>query len=405
MRIIGQNQIGVGDNTASSNKRIIAQTGSTNPSYIDFDTTSQRWSLSNDGLSSFSIGTISTFIDKVVFVSASGNNSTAELGRPDLPYLTFQAAIDSALLAGAGKYMIVGYPGLYDEVVDMKSASATGGFEFNFFLQPGCELIYSGSANQSVIGKYQAASSNERCPVNIYGYGVIKYNGSGNGSGLGNLDTISGFTGVGTEHSIYGAKEISSTSGQAIGASVVRRVENVEKLESTSTQCMSINWAGIQFINSTFIGATRCIHLNNSADVKFRSCTFISNASEAIRLGNVNQLEVFDCLIDAATIGIFSPITFKLYLYRNRIIARNGTGVQIGDNVDRGNTDQAHILYNMIYSDGFNSLTAGPGQNVDATIQFNVMKETFLTGNGAGRFGIEGGGRNEHNSIDNDLTL
>jgi hypothetical protein len=195
-------------------------------------------------------------VNNTLFVMKNGNDTTAKVGRFDLPYLTIQAAVTAA----GDTDLIIVYPGTYNEAVimDVTAANKT----VNLYMYPDAEHVYSGAAANT---DCWAINGGLVATLNIYGHGVFKNNGTTSGNVF---DVISNLN-------IYGAEELSSTIGIVINGPTVFYIANVELIKSTASKVVNSNTS-----NNTI---ENCGEINSTAGITIDTINGTNNIYRNIR--------------------------------------------------------------------------------------------------------------------------
>jgi len=395
-------KLGNGDSANEAKLEIDIGLGTNNPS-IGFDPSSDGLVVTQDHRATRSM-TSNLPIASVIHVSSTGDDGTAQIGSQNLPFKTFQAAVNQALRQAAQKWILIGYAGNYDEIIDLKTANSFDGHQFNFWFMPGCSIIYTGNQERAVIGKYAATMTYEEVEVHIYGFGHIEHQGAG--SAIGNKNIIDGKTML-TNTFVHSAHIIQSQGSFAIGEEKVAQVANVHLIKSASSDAIRcFNTDKIQIMNCpNIIGKSNGIMVGEAQSALIQN-SFIRGIDEFAVSGiNVsNQFSIERCRLDGNTGAILSQESYALEVVDCSLIqARAGHAIRVGDRINRKETRQVRILRNFIYCNDPSKemCIAGTGQHVEAVISFNQSNTSFRTGDGPGLFRNWGG----NNQINNNIQL
>lgn len=401
MRLLGKNTIQFGELNSSNDKMIRVHTSGLGFASIKFRESDQTWVLINPtgAESELQFAVLAT---NRVWVSKSGNDTSALLNREDRPFLTFQAAVNAIKANGNGTWDIIGRSGTYDEALNL--ISPTNQITYNLRLDDGCNILYSGGLGAfqtTVIGG--AAGQFGFANLNIYGQGRIENQSGIVGDAVGESDVFNkGFLFV----NVYGAKNIQSNRYALTG--LLGSIENAKLYGFVNAINLNLPFPASDLLikNADISSDGNAIHITTGSTlVSIQSSMIKSLSGKGVLCQAVDKVVVEDSEIEAELEAIESIDKYYVWAIRNRLLlSRTSDAIKIGDNINRNDNSQSKIHNNFVICTNTSKkmVQAGAGQNVKATVKFNISNVDVQTGGGAGKITSYG---SDNNSINQNITL
>jgi len=205
---------------------------------------------------------------------------------------------------------------------------------------------------------------------------------------------------------IYSAKEIISPNYALAG--FVGEVQNVRLFGAVNAINLTTGAAlfGNLSIKNAQVDANEdAIKVIGIAEVNVQNCEIDSTNGKGITCERVSKLRVESSEITSELEAIESIDEYNVWALQNKLIhSRTADAIKIGDNINRNNTTQSKIHYNFFQCDDTSKhmVKAGTGQNVQASVKFNISNVDFVAGDQPGQIQSWG---TDYNSIHQNISL